>query len=226
MTMLIRLGIGLALALASAAASAATITDDFNRTNSSTLGANWTVAHGNSLEIIGNTAENSENDASYDGNFHVTTLDTADQYVEAVIGGVGANNYFDLKLRRSAATSTSDGYQIAVGASNELYITRIDDGSGTDLATGSFSIANGDVIRGEIEGSTIRLLINGVQRLTAMDGTYSTGAFVGIGIFDGTDTSPNFDSFEAGDLDDEGGGGVVVNPLTGRGGSAAQPVSD
>lgn len=169
------------------------------------------------MQIVSNTARN-QGPGSYDGSVHTTAL-TADHYAQAVIGNTGTNVYIDIKLRRSGTGGTSNGYQVAIGRSaGDWYITRYDNGSGTDIASGSTTAPGvGAVLRGEVEGNTIRILLNGVLLGSTTDNTYATGAFVGIGIFAG-DGNGFVDDFEAGDLEepvDAGRGRLIHGKLVG-----------
>lgn len=200
----------------------ATFTDDFNRADSaSDLGANWTTCLSSGLGISGNACYNDAGDQSR-ADFVTGTTQTADQYAQVAVSNVGSNRYFSVLLRGSGADGTRNCYQITCGGTNELYITRVTSGSGTDIQTGTLTLNNGDVLRGEAEGSTLRLKINGVTQITQTDTNHTSG-LTGLEIFRSNITTCSMDNFEAGDIG--GGGGLVVNPISGRGGTTAQPLA-
>jgi hypothetical protein len=176
-----------------------TITDDFNRANAGDLGANWFDVHGNGLQIVSNAASNSA-DGSYDGSLHNTPLATDDHRVEVVINLKHALSYWDIKLRHNGLTgASSDGYKVSVGGSNERYLTRVDNGTGTDIDSGTVTFATGDTLGGQIEGTTITGDINGGSQWSDIDATYSAGKHVGLGMYR-TSTVSTFDNFSAEDL--------------------------
>lgn len=195
----------------------ATFTDDFNRTDAvSDLGANWTDCLGLGLGISSNACYNALGDVSA-ANFVTGTTQTADQYAQVVIGNPGSNRYFSVLVRGSGADGTRSCYQITAGGTNELYISRVTSGSSTDIQTGTLTLNNGDVLRGEAEGTTLRLKINGVQQITQTDSNHTSG-LTGLEIFRSNITTCTMENFEAGDIGGGGGAGrgrLVVGKLVG-----------
>lgn len=93
--------------------------------------------------------------------------------------------------------SGADGYACRADG----YITRYDDAASlsgeTILASGLSTATNGDTVRGEAEGTTIRTLINGVSAGSVTDATYASGAG-GLWGYNGGDNY--LDTWEAGNL--------------------------
>lgn len=90
---------------------------------------------------------------------------------------------------------------------HEYHLERFN-GDGTFTQLGTFALGAAPptlpvTIRVEAEGSTIRLLENGVERISVTDATYSTETRVGVRVHrTNTEDAPTIgvDSFEAGDL--------------------------
>lgn len=189
----------------------ALFTDNFNRADTaSDLGANWTDCVGVGLGISSNAASHATATASR-GDFVTGTTQTDNQYAQGTIQGVGAGHYFSILLRGAGADGTRNCYQISVGGTNELYISEVTNGTSADLTTGTFTLANGMVLRAEAEGTTLRLLLDGTQRLTTTDATLTTGK-TGIEIYnDNGAAGVTFDNFEAGDIG--GAGGSILKQM-------------
>lgn len=174
-------------------------TDDFNRADTFfDLGANWTPCVGTGLGINSNAAYSSEATVSH-GNFVTAVAQANNQYAQGIISGVGSGQYFTFLLRGSGSGATRNCYQFSVGGTDELYIARITAGSNVSQEAGNFTLANGDLIRVEANGSALRLLVNGVQKLTKTDSTHTSG-LTGIEIYTGSGSANGIDNFEAGDL--------------------------
>jgi hypothetical protein len=182
---------------ASPFAFATKATDDFNRSNGG-LGSNWTVAANSStpLQIASNQAE------SPSGNYSeslYTAADFADdqfsqvQYVSSMTSGV---INLVVRARQFTTASTEDGYVGQLNGTN-WRILRVDNQVETQLASGSYTYANGDTFTLEVFGSTLTLKKNGVNLGSTIDATYSSGD-VGFGSYNvGT---LKVDNWRGGDL--------------------------
>jgi hypothetical protein len=101
----------------------------------------------------------------------------------------------------------ADGYFMVGVSSSPAALYRLDNGVFTFLQTVS-ATTNGDTLRLEIEGDTLRAYINGVQTgIDQVDATYASGS-AGILCFDTT-----------GSVDDWEGGNIGAAP------AAATPIS-
>ena len=189
-------------------ALAATFNDSFTRADSNNdLGANWTDAISVGLGINSNRAYSATPGASR-ASWVTGTTQTAAQYIQGTINDVGSSRYFTFMLRGSGADGTRAAYEVSVGGTNELYIEEVAAGTGTNLATGSFTLANGDVVRAEAEGTALRLKINGTTRLSTTDGTLTSG-LTGLSIYHDSGL-PTIDNVEAGDIGGGGGGTGII----------------
>ena len=76
------------------------------------------------------------------------------------------------------------GYVTYVESGNQLIIQRLDGGgSHTPIAVETYTPANGDVLRVEVVGSTIKALVNGLEIIEVNDATHTTGT---VGVWSGT----------------------------------------
>ena len=191
------------------AATVSLFTDDFNRANASDLGSNWTPwiheTDTSELAIVSNTATNVDKGTTLAA---LTTVEhPADQWAEVTITGVldpvtYHNLYYGLILRGTGTGATRTGYAFVVGGTNEHYIVRVDDDVNTQLEYFDGTTLNtGDVIRAEVQGSSLVLKVNGNVRATTTDANLTTGN-PGISLGNGLAeaTNPTLDNFSSGRL--------------------------
>jgi len=119
---------------------------------------------------------------------------SADQYAEATVylangyTGNGGGHEVELLLRFSIAAHDAHGYEVMWGLSGYLAIVHWNGVVQSytpiyDPGTGSIAVpSDGDVLRAEIVGSTIRVYRNGSLIATVNDSTFSSGQ-PGIGFW-------------------------------------------
>lgn len=159
-------------------ASGVSFSDDFNRADAATLGANWTVLAGNGMSVSNNQAIATEYDSQYDKNAAVYNTNTAtvSQYAKVTInGGEAAGNgiYPQILLR---VNGTNECYSIEIKPNENLielqYYTNAA-GSATVIASASTAIATNDTFAVTVSGtgnSTVwRVWINPTGLPTAAD---------------------------------------------------------
>lgn len=190
----------------------AQVTDNFDREDQSGLGTNgagssWTACKGVGLDIITNKASTASS-TSTRGNYQTGTSQTNDQYAQAVIGGKDVGSYFTILLRGAGADGSRNCYKITVGGTNEYYIEKDTAGTNSTLVSGTTTFANGDTLRGEVEGTTIRLKVNGATVDTTTDSAHASGSTGIEGYWE--NTTVTLDNFEAGDL---GGSSILKQML-------------
>jgi hypothetical protein len=170
----------------------ATFTDDFNRSDSSNLGANWVEVSGD-WSIISNQLSS--------GNAGGTIILRA-------AGAMATNDNF-AQVTIAATAAVSHGVWCR-GNSNitQGYLWR-NDGTSWDLFSvvgGSFTVIGtyaaaavaGDVAKIQAVGSTIKGYVNGIQRVSVTNTAVTTGTSVGIRAE--STSSIRFDDFSAGDV--------------------------
>jgi hypothetical protein len=184
-----------------AAAWPATYSDDFNRADSGTLGANWTTAFPFTLQIVSFSAHIT-NGADSNGNYYVSQMDTADHEVSVVIGSTGANKYFSVMCRMNNATGTSQrGWMFTAGGTNEIYLTERDGATNPDRVTTTGTFTTGSTIRIKCTGTTIEGYLNASPTPIASwsSANYNTNRYVGIALYDSPGTT-QLDDFLAQDV--------------------------
>lgn len=170
----------------------ASFADDFNRADSTSLGAGWVEVSGD-WSIISNRLSS--------GNAGGTVILRA--------AGAMASNDHSVQVTIAATAAVSHGVW-ARGNSNisQGYLLR-NDGSSWDLFSvvgGSFSVIGsyavaavaGDVVKLQVVGSAIKGYINGTQRISVTDAAVTTGTSVGIRAE--STSSLRFDDFAAADV--------------------------
>src|SRR6478736_6421831 len=168
-----------------------TYTDDFNRADAGTLGANW-VDLDAGFGIVSNAAQGGSGEAvSY---YNAVVGD--DQYSKVV--WIGNGNVHSVGVRIGAGPV---GYFLSFLAGGTEWRIKINGwaGSGADIAGGTTTapVAT-DVIEIRAVGTTISAYKNGVLLGSGTDSTYTSGR-VGIGGY--LVDVPAFDSWEGGDFE-------------------------
>lgn len=183
------------------------ITENFNTADSSTLGPNltWTELEGD-MEVFSNQCRY----ASALTTGHITSradvdLVSSHQYSQIVQANAlnGHNSAQGCHARKdSSATMTYYHWQQSDETSDRRRSWRRVTGTFTLLTNTNGSGAVNNVVRGEIEGSTYRLFINGVQQHTGTDTNITGNLRCGIGMHsdNAANTRPLIDNFEAGDI--------------------------
>jgi len=219
--------------------------DDFNRANSDSLGANWTEAAGDQ-DILTNELDMVSMDFVEQIVIYGASSGT-NQYVKATWSGTQSSSIFPRFVLRYTNGST-EFYSIEIDAADGAewsHNTQLA-GTGTVIATAAIAVAEGDVfaatITGTVNSTEVRIWKNptgdmpdsatswggdstpDITWLEDPGNPVDSGNFTGLGVFHNEGGGGvTFDNWSTGDLDALGGG-VIVNPITGRGGAAAQPI--
>lgn len=170
----------------------ASFTDDFNRANSSGLGAGW-------VEVSG--------DWSIVSNQLSPGVDTGTVILRAAGAMDSADHSAQVTIATPAAASMGVWCRGNANISNG-YLWR-NDGSTWDLFSvvsstftviGTYAAAAvaGDVAKVQAVGSTIKAYVNGVERISVVNTAVTTGTSVGLR--SGTVTGIRYDDFTAADI--------------------------
>lgn len=179
------------------AGCAGLVCDNFNRANSTDLGTNWTVINGNyNWRLQTNQAD--FNVASIGAEYYNTGTFANDQYAQAICKSTetGTARGAGACVRVTNPGSVTTFYLVMAGTST-LWLYKIVSGTYTQLGTGTAAAVN-DVVRIEAQGTTIRVKVNGTERISVTDTSITSGV---PGLHSLSDTaSEQVDDFEAGDL--------------------------
>lgn len=178
--------------------------DDFNRPNDTSLGANYTVQFGlNDMKVLSGKAV--PTNYSHDcGSLWDTSLFANDQAGEIVVGTLGSPGVVGagvgVLLRGSFGLETFYRAYASL-ASNSVRIARRLAGTGSALATlTGAGIASGDILRFDATGTTLTVYKNGTQILQTTDSNISGGQ-VGVTYSStdsgGTDSIAAFNAYGA-----------------------------
>lgn len=167
--------------------------DTFTGTNNNPLSGSWTTLAGG-WKIFHNAAE-----ATAAGlNAAMWNADSfgADQYSQAAITSSGGAWGGGVAVRLAATR----GYYCQINSTlTDIEIRRMDAAASSTLLTtiSGLTIADGDVIRLEVSGSTLTLKQNGTTRGTTSDGTYASGS---AGLFSQNANGAGIDNWQADNL--------------------------
>ncbi len=168
-----------------------------NGTNLTTYSANWTVNSGsfaiNTNALIGGTSI-LDNLAHWNADVFAN-----DQYAQVVAAAVSSGNYGGPAVRLAASAAT--GYFFQSDSADGLYLYKIVAGSETQLGSTGSAIAANDLLRLEINGTTLTPKKNG--SLIATPGAQTDSAIAsgsaGVNIYNDS-TTFRLDSWEGGNL--------------------------
>lgn len=150
--------------------------DDFNRADAATLGANWTNDAGASggWQIATNRATQ----------INLVAIQTAylsswtggnDQYAETQMVTL-AGGWFGPVVRASTNTTGYVAAVFALGSAANIVVVSFIAGASTTVGTVSTTVNANDVVRLEAQGTTIRVKLNGVQIFSQTDATIASGS--------------------------------------------------
>ena len=152
----------------------ASYSESFNQADSTTLGPDltWTELSGN-WETVSNRARSGTNNSAAQARAE-HDLASADHLVKAPVNFAVVNGVGGVGARWSASAVTL--YRAALDSAGRLDITRIESGSGTDIASQSRTISAGVdyIVRIECNGSSIRARVDSDTWLSVTD-TVITG---------------------------------------------------
>lgn len=152
----------------------ATFTDDFNRANSTDLGAGWVEVSGD-WSIVSNQLS----PGSAGGTIILRAagaMATSDNYAQVTIAATTAASH---GVWCRGNSNISSGYLFRNdGSTWDLF--SVVGGSFTVIGTYAAAAAPGDVAKVQAIGSTIKAFVNGVERVSVTDTGVSTGTSVGI----------------------------------------------
>lgn len=157
------------------------VSDSFNRANSTNLGANWT-------EDTGDWGINSNalrlNTSGGDGRnqvIHNTALSSANHYAQCVLTGHTTFGQFrGPMIRWTDATHWYAGTLVAQGGTDNLQFSLRNGGAPSAVASTNEEWVDGQTMYVEIDGSSYKVKVNGVTKLSGTNTTLATGLKVGV----------------------------------------------
>lgn len=180
-------------------------TDDFNRADSATLGANWTVGAGagESLGILSNQCS-VVGAGNRDGAYYSAVAAPNDHYSQAVVVALPTAQL--AVMVRSITTGTvRTSYRAGCfpgnfgGGNTQSRIWKEVANVITDLGTGSTTLAAGQIWKLEVVGTSLTFKINGAVEVTVTDADIASGQF-GIWAEHNASNFAVFDNWEGGDF--------------------------
>lgn len=177
----------------------ATATDDFNRADASSLGANWTDLSGN-FQIVSNEAR-SKNNGVFDSVLWNANSFGADQYSQ--VKDTTVTNYFGPCCRHDGTAVGSGDTHYFIYTGGAQLLKRVA-GAQTQIASFSAPSAN-TTVKVEANGTTIAAYYGGVSQASVTDGSIASGS---VGLW-GCNAGAGGDDWEGGDI---GGGGGGARP--------------
>ncbi|WP_405964831.1 hypothetical protein OG713_34850 [Streptomyces sp. NBC_00723] len=170
----------------------AAFTDDFNRADSSTLGAGWVEVSGD-WSIVSSRLSS----GSAGGTIILRAagaMATNDHYAQVTISTTAVASHG--VWCRGNANITSGYLWRNDGASWNLF--SVVGGSFTSIGSFAGAAVNGDVAKVQAVGSTIKGFVNGIQRVSVTDTNVPTGTSVGLRAE--SVSALRFDDFDAADV--------------------------
>lgn len=152
----------------------ATFTDDFNRADSSDLGAGWVEVSGNWSIVSGQLSPGVDTGTVILR--AAAAMDTSDNYAQATIAA-GASGSRGVWCRGNSNITTGYLWRND-GATWDLF--SVVSSTFNVIGTYAAAAAPGDVARVQAVGSTIKAFVNGIERVSVTNSAVTTGTSVGI----------------------------------------------
>lgn len=180
--------------------SAFKVTDNFNRADENPLAGSWSTGSGETaMKIVSNSATFTAAGSDASSYWNLETW-SADQYSQAklTVTGTTLDTGPGLVVRRSTSALTWYRVTVSKNATN-VALWKAVAGTYTNIWQRTATFTDGDTVRLEVKGTTLRVFINGVQvGADATDTAISTGK-PGIA-YSSSSTAATVDDWEAGDL--------------------------
>lgn len=190
-----------------------TVSDDFNRAEASSLGANWTNTGSTTIGVRSNQCYFGDSWGAGEQHrmrYTATALSGVDQYVEFDITTLPSTGYGDARIMARFSSATS-AYEFRRDNAGSWYVNRITSGGETDIVSGSAGTFSAtETWRMEVSGSgatvSIAVYKDGVQQGSTYSDTdasrITTGTTVGIGGYtaSGSPSDVFMDNWAGGDL--------------------------
>lgn len=184
-----------------------TISDDFNRSDNTDLGANWDAGYAARMGLANNKVRASITVTDESAETYVTTL-PADQWAQFTLAtwAADANAKYAWLMLRATAPATRTWYQATVARNAGGFTTQISKkiaGVETSLASENITgWAATDLVRFRVGGSSLQIDRNGSSLVTASDGAITGTGRVGLGVYLGAGAvgDVELDSFLAGNI--------------------------
>lgn len=169
--------------------------DEFNRANSTNLGANWS-------EDVGDMAINNNRLSIVDAGSHfmrwTADIFDADQWSQCEIFDQGAGTFHGGVIVRMSGTTGANFYFLrGINSTNAILVMKRVDGSNTIIDEQTVTQIEGDVLRLEVSGSNLSGFINDVVATSGNDTALPTGSAGVLGL--GGAVS-EFDNWKAGNI--------------------------
>jgi len=149
------------------------------------IGANWTVVNAG-INIAANNFQGSNANANNAAFWNVNPF-AADQFAEVMVTSLNGTSDFD---GPAARVSTGNWYS-CVESTTSLIFQRSLNGTTSNVATVSVTGNVGDILRIEVQGSTVKCYQNGVLQITQTDANLTSGS-PGIELFNNVATLKNW----------------------------------
>lgn len=167
--------------------------DLFNRPDNASLGTDWTALVGtNPYRIISDAA--ASDGASNENCTIYNAFSPASDHWAAGLISQSASNAFVGPVVRASGTS----WYVFYADNADRFLARVVSGTYTALASASGGFAVNDVVRLEVEGTTLRCYINGVLWTSVTDSSLSSGS-IGMATWS-TSTSGRITTFSGDNL--------------------------
>lgn len=172
----------------------ASISDDFNRSDTTDLGASWVEVSGDWSIVSGLLSPGAAGGVVI---LRATTaMASSDHYVQATIAATTAASH-GIWARGNSSGGLTSGYLWRNDGSTWSLFSVVG-GSFTVIGTYAAAAVAGDVAKLQVVGSTITAYVNGILRVSVVDTAVPTGTSVGIR--SESTSGIRFDDFSAADV--------------------------
>lgn len=169
----------------------ASVSDNFTRADSSSLGANWTSIGDNGGSIVSNQLTLTTVAQSSASMWNAGGISSADHSSKVTVAAWNLTADYQLLTVYARATAGNNNYRCEVDSDGDWWLSKNIVGSVTDMASGAgLSLNAGDTLEIRCLGTAISAYFNGVLLASTTDADIATGA-PGFKLRKDTGSAPN-----------------------------------
>ena len=189
-------------------------TDDFNRADSGTPGANWSTPTGFAAhDIIGNQL-GPDTGTTPSRDYYSAVAWPGDQWSQATLSGTISGHLragTAVRMASGADTVYVGGHNPGDFSNSNRRLWKYVAGTNTSIATQAVDIASGDLLYTEIQGTALALKIGGLTQVTGSDASIATGSAGIDSRYSSDPATLRWDNWSGGDFAAAGAGGPLVS---------------
>jgi hypothetical protein len=181
-------------------------TDNFNRANANPIGGNWTTAPSHSaIQLLSNVAQDSADSGTDNSAYWNANTFPNDQYSQCNVTDSLSSETAECgpgPMCRCSTSAPRNLYRVifSPGATQNLHFEKYAANSYSPIGGFTVTMNNGDLLKLQVQGTTLTAFVNGSSVATTTDSSVTSGP-AGLAFSScPSGTTVTFDNWEGGDL--------------------------